>query len=75
MYNNTDDDGFEFLIASNPEPRCPLVLLLDNSSSMHGEKIKGLTKWIACFKECILDNQLAGSGWRYLLLHLEISQR
>ena len=32
------DHGF----GANPEPRCPLVLLLDNSGSMQGERITAL---------------------------------
>jgi uncharacterized protein YegL len=66
MYQNTDDDDFELLIASNPEPSCPVVLLLDNSSSMHGERINELNKGIAFFKECVLKDELAS-------LRLEVS--
>jgi uncharacterized protein YegL len=31
-------------VASNPEPRCPCVLLLDTSSSMKGERLEALSK-------------------------------
>ena len=33
-------DQAEF--ADNPEPRCPVVLLLDTSGSMHGEPIEAV---------------------------------
>lgn len=32
---------------SNPEPRCPVVLLLDVSASMQGEKIRALNEGVA----------------------------
>lgn len=37
--------------ANNPEPRCPVVLLLDTSISMFGERIEQLNSGVATFKE------------------------
>ena len=36
--------------AENPEPRCPCVLLLDTSASMHGEPISALNEGLRTFK-------------------------
>ncbi|NET58508.1 MAG: VWA domain-containing protein [Symploca sp. SIO2E6] len=38
------------LFYDNPEPRCPVVLLLDTSASMSGERINQLNTGIATFK-------------------------
>lgn len=35
----------------NPEPRCPVVLLLDSSISMEGERISQLNAGVVTFKE------------------------
>jgi uncharacterized protein YegL len=45
--------------ATNPEQRCPVVLLLDNSYSMSGEPINELNKGIASFRESILMDEVA----------------
>lgn len=37
--------------ANNPEPRCPVVLLLDTSASMSGERINQLNLGVKTFKE------------------------
>ncbi|MCU0544032.1 MAG: VWA domain-containing protein [Oscillatoriaceae cyanobacterium Prado104] len=37
--------------AKNPEPRCPVVLLLDTSGSMSGERIDELNAGLASFKQ------------------------
>ncbi len=37
--------------ADNPEPRCPVVLLLDTSGSMSGEPIRQLNAGVATFKQ------------------------
>ena len=42
-------ENIEFV--ENPEPRCPVVLLLDTSSSMSGERINQLNAGIATFKQ------------------------
>lgn len=45
--------------ASNPEPRCPCVLLLDVSQSMVGRPIEELNKGLGIFREEIATNALA----------------
>ncbi|MEK0180707.1 vWA domain-containing protein [Microcoleus anatoxicus] len=37
--------------AQNPEPRCPVVLLLDTSGSMSGDRIDELNAGLASFKQ------------------------
>jgi len=37
--------------AKNPEPRCPVVLLLDTSGSMSGDRIDELNAGLAIFKQ------------------------
>ncbi|PSB04893.1 vWA domain-containing protein [Merismopedia glauca] len=43
----------------NPENRCPVVLLLDTSSSMSGEPIDELTRGVSVFKEEVLKDTKA----------------
>lgn len=43
----------------NPEPRCPVVLLLDTSGSMQGEPIKALNKGIEIFNESVRRDSLS----------------
>lgn len=45
--------------ADNPEPRCPVLLLLDNSGSMSGEKLAQLNAGLAAFREDLLADELA----------------
>ena len=45
--------------ASNPEPRCPCVLLLDVSQSMVGRPIEELNKGLGIFRDEIATNALA----------------
>ncbi|MDB6080250.1 MAG: hypothetical protein JWO82_3997 [Akkermansiaceae bacterium] len=45
--------------ASNPEPRCPCVLLLDVSGSMGGPPIDELNAGLAVFKEELESDSLA----------------
>lgn len=52
-----DFSGAEF--ADNPEPRCPCVLLLDNSWSMNGAPIAELNQGLATFREELLADSLA----------------
>ncbi|MDG4551916.1 MAG: VWA domain-containing protein [Candidatus Contendobacter sp.] len=52
-----DFSGAEF--ADNPEPRCPCVLLLDNSWSMNGPPITELNEGLATFKEELMADSLA----------------
>lgn len=54
--------GVDFSVAEfadNPEPRCPCVLLLDNSWSMNGNPIAELNEGLAMFKEELLADSLA----------------
>jgi uncharacterized protein YegL len=54
--------GVDFSVAEfadNPEPRCPCVLLLDNSWSMNGQPIAELNQGLATFKEELLADSLA----------------
>lgn len=45
--------------ASNPEPRCPCVLLLDVSGSMSGHPIEELNNGLATFRDELLSDALA----------------
>ncbi|MEG5060745.1 VWA domain-containing protein [Microcoleus sp. A2-C5] len=51
------DRAVEFMI--NPEPRCPVVLLLDTSGSMSGEPINALNRGLAIFKETLKQDKIA----------------
>ena len=54
--------GADFSVAEfadNPEPRCPCVLLLDNSWSMSGPPIAELNEGLATFKDELLADSLA----------------
>lgn len=42
---------FDIEFAQNPEPRCPVVLLLDTSGSMSGDRIDELNAGLASFKQ------------------------
>ena len=50
-------DQAEF--ADNPEPRCPVVLVLDTSGSMHGTPIVELNEGLRAFAEAIRNDRLA----------------
>ena len=54
---DTVDISVEFMI--NPEPRCPVVLLLDTSGSMSGEPINALNRGLAIFKETLKQDKIA----------------
>ena len=43
----------------NPEPRCPVVLLLDTSASMQGEPIRELNAGILVFNESVRRDSLS----------------
>lgn len=51
------EEAVEF--AENPEPRCPCVLLLDNSGSMQGEAINALNEGLRIFQEELNHDNLA----------------
>ena len=44
--------------AINQEPRCPVVLLLDNSGSMSGQPIQQLNQGVAVFKQSVDEDEL-----------------
>jgi uncharacterized protein YegL len=46
----------------NPENRCPVILLLDTSSSMAGQPIQELNRGVEVFKEDILKDAKASLG-------------
>jgi uncharacterized protein YegL len=50
-------DQAEF--ADNPEPRCPVVLLLDTSGSMQGNPVSELNAGLKSFREAIQADRLA----------------
>lgn len=43
----------------NPEPRCPVILLLDTSGSMQGDPIKELNLGISTFQESVMTDPIA----------------
>lgn len=45
--------------ADNPEPRCPVVLVLDTSGSMQGLPIQSLSAALAAFRDEMLGDPLA----------------
>ena len=51
------DELVEF--AENPEPRCPVLLLVDTSGSMSGERIRQLNQGISIFKEEVIKDDIA----------------
>lgn len=53
----TGFSGAEF--ADNPEPRCPCLLLLDNSGSMSGRPISELNSGLVSFKDELAADALA----------------
>lgn len=46
-------------LIENTEPRCPCILLLDNSGSMTGEPLRQLNDGIAAFKQALAEDSLA----------------
>lgn len=50
-------DQAEF--ADNPEPRCPVVLLLDTSGSMQGAPIQELNEGLRSFRDVVKADRLA----------------
>ena len=51
--------------ASNPEPRCPCILLLDVSGSMNGRPINELNAGLVTFRDELLAAGLKKSGTWY----------
>lgn len=56
MVFDTDRVGLD---TSNPEPRCPCVLLLDTSSSMSGQRISELNAGLKTLKAALSEDKLA----------------
>lgn len=50
--------------ADNPEPRCPCLLLLDNSGSMAGQPLAELNAGLVQFKDELAADFLLPSGSR-----------
>jgi uncharacterized protein YegL len=50
-------DQTEF--ADNPEPRCPVILMLDTSASMHGAPIQELNSALVAFADALKADRLA----------------
>ena len=55
----TDQRLDEIEFAENPEPRCPCVLLLDTSGSMHGAPIEALNHGLQLFRDELMRDSLA----------------
>jgi uncharacterized protein YegL len=51
------EESVEFM--ENPEPRCPCVLLLDTSGSMHGNPIDALNQGLVVFQNDLMKDRLA----------------
>jgi uncharacterized protein YegL len=49
----------DFEFADNPEQRCPCVLILDTSGSMHGDAIRQLNEGLRAFMEEVRSDSLA----------------
>lgn len=50
---------FDPEFAANPEPRCPVVLLLDNSYSMEGKKLAQMNEGLATLERELKGDSLA----------------
>jgi len=46
-------------LVENPEPRCPVMMLLDTSGSMQGEPIRELNDGLQTFKDSLMADTLA----------------
>ncbi len=58
-FEQSEFSAVEF--AENPEPRCPVVLLLDNSGSMGGRPIDELNAGLQAFRDELNQDELAAS--------------
>lgn len=56
-------------LASNPEPRCPCMLVLDTSGSMTGEAIKQLNNGVQCLVDELSKDGLASKRVELAILH------
>lgn len=64
MYDDDDQQPFtpafaDVAFADNPEPRCPVMLLLDTSGSMQGDAIEQLNAGIKQLRDELLQDPLA----------------
>ena len=50
---------FDAQLAENPEPRCPVLLLLDTSVSMSGAPLAELNEGLATLRQELLGDSLA----------------
>ena len=50
------------IFAENPENRCPVLLLLDNSGSMQGQPIAELNAGLQVFRDELFADSLAAVG-------------
>lgn len=57
VFEQVPFDGHKF--ADNPEPRCPCLLLLDNSGSMSGQPLAELNSGLIQFKDELVADSLA----------------
>ncbi len=55
----TDFDDADVALESNPDPRCPCILLLDTSSSMAGAPVAALNAGLQTFQQDIQKDDLA----------------
>jgi uncharacterized protein YegL len=49
----------ELEFTENPEPRCPVLFLVDNSSSMSGEKIEEINQGLVTFQKEVSEDAIA----------------
>lgn len=59
MEKQTDQVWIEPEFVDNPENRCPVVLLLDTSASMRGDRITALNGALQHFKSSIIQDECA----------------
>jgi uncharacterized protein YegL len=60
METNTEQRPFgDAVFAENPENRCPVLLLLDNSGSMQGQPINELNSGLQVFRDELFADSLA----------------
>lgn len=60
METNTEQRPFgDPVFAENPENRCPVLLLLDNSGSMQGHPINELNSGLQVFRDELFADSLA----------------
>jgi uncharacterized protein YegL len=59
-YNYNEQQPFaDAELADNPEPRCPCILLLDTSGSMHGTPINELNNGLQEFRDELLGDSMS----------------